>query len=362
MAFGSAYRLDQPGEQFLNIYSAPRACITSALRLYRARCQTQQPPPPPPRYQPPPSSQPLWNLLPPEIVRLILLSLDMITLDTIRLVNTTIQQQVDSSLFEYSLLRTHAVPTLKVLDLTQCTHHFSIQQLYHEFSHPQCRTCSDFGPYLYLPTLSRACFQCIMNHYRDQVTSFEHVLQIYRLRLADCHHLPVVYPFMNLRDNRPVPPVLLVDVAQAEALHLQHGGGGLPRLPWGGLSSAGPRSRQPSFPQQALPVVAFPYWDPRARVAESGVYCYGCTLFWENGRAQGWGDLHNWADYCAWIARRKASWTEGLAARSGSRICSSTSARVRMWSSGIGWENGRIGSIGRSGGSFVCRFRARARL
>ncbi|PYI25559.1 hypothetical protein BP00DRAFT_451996 [Aspergillus indologenus CBS 114.80] len=296
MASGLAYRLDRPSRNFLDIHSAPRKRFESAVRLYRARCQKPQRlhcQPPLPLHQ---HAQSKWSSLPLEIVRMIFLNLDMIALGTLRLVNTTIHHQVDAALFEYRLLRDHAAETLQALDLAQCTHYFSIEQLYHEFSHPRPRTCANFGPYLYLPTLSRVCFPCLMQHGRYRVASLEDVLQFYRLPLEDWCHLPVIYTAFDLLGKYPMSERMLVDVTQAEALHKQHGSPPPPRE--GSTVYYGS-----TFHCRRASTVAFPYWDPHVRVAEPGAYCLGCTVFWERSRLKRRVDPRTWEQYYAWAAK-----------------------------------------------------------
>ncbi|RAK75711.1 F-box protein [Aspergillus fijiensis CBS 313.89] len=237
----------------------------------------------------------MWNTLPLEIVRMIFLNLDMVALGNLRQVNTTIHQQVDAALFEYRLLRTHAAETLQALDLAQCTHYFSIQQLYHEFCHPRCRTCANFGPYLYLPSLSRVCFPCVLWHGRYRVASLEDVLQFYRLPLEDWCHLPVTYTAFDLLGKSPMSERMLIDITQAEALHKQRGRPPPPR------ESSTYRSYYGlTFHCRQASTVAFPYWDPHTRAAEPGAYCLGCTEFWERSRPKRRGAPKTWDEYYAW--------------------------------------------------------------
>ncbi|OJK01620.1 hypothetical protein ASPACDRAFT_41882 [Aspergillus aculeatus ATCC 16872] len=259
MASGLAYRLDRPSRNFLDIHSAPRKRFRSAVKLYRARCQKPQrrhcpPPPPPPLQQHP---QPMWNSLPLEIVGMIFLNLDMIALGTLRL--------------------------------------FSIQQLYHEFCHPRCRTCANFGPYLYLPTLSRVCFPCVLWHRRYRVASLENVLQFYRLPLEDWCHLPVIDTAFDLLGKYPMSERMLIDITQAEALHKQRGS----PPPTRGASTYQSYYHS-TFNSRLASTVAFPYWDPHTRAAESGTYCLGCTEFWERSRPKRRRDPQTWEQYYAW--------------------------------------------------------------
>ncbi|RAH41726.1 F-box protein [Aspergillus brunneoviolaceus CBS 621.78] len=230
MSSGLAYRLEEPGMNVLNLYSVPRAPFRRAVKRYRKeilehqQAQRQEQP----CYQPLASSslrkqkqqqESSWILLPLEIIRMILLDLDMLALSHLRSVNKTTKQIIDS-LPEYHLLQTHAADTLRLLDLTQCTHHFSLGQLYRELRHPRCHTCGDFGPFLYIPTCSRSCFACNRTHRQYCIAPIEAVFQWYGLSLDnDWHRLPVI---RTLDFNGwAYQEKMLVSMAQAKALALQ---------------------------------------------------------------------------------------------------------------------------------------------
>jgi hypothetical protein len=104
-------------------------------------------------------SKALITRLPLEILHLILLDLDLTSMGMLRRVDTTSWHLVES-LPAYRLLRKHAPNTLRLMDATGCSSHFPIHWIFTEFCHPWCRTCGEFGPYLYLPTVSRSCYKC----------------------------------------------------------------------------------------------------------------------------------------------------------------------------------------------------------
>ncbi|RAK81775.1 uncharacterized protein BO72DRAFT_524188 [Aspergillus fijiensis CBS 313.89] len=225
-------------------------------------------------------------LLPLEIIRMILLDLDMLSLSHLRSVNKTTKQIIDS-LPEYHLLHTHAADILRLLDLTQCTHHFSLGQLYQEPRHPRCRTCGDFGPFLYIPTCSCSCFACRRTHRQYCMAPIEAVFQRYGLSLDnDWHRLPVIrtLDFTGWAYQEK----MLVSMAQAKALALQLN---TPRAGRWRARRRRDRSRTPSpsryseywgSPWRLSATVAFPYYDPVSRSVETGVYCLGCLKYWEH--------------------------------------------------------------------------------
>ncbi|PYI16789.1 hypothetical protein BO99DRAFT_464678 [Aspergillus violaceofuscus CBS 115571] len=303
MSSGLAYRLKEPGWNVLNLSSVPRASFRRAVKRYRKealqheRSQRQEQP----CYQPRASSSlrkqqqqqqhSSWILLPLEIIRMIFLDLDMLTLSHLRSVNKTTKQIIDS-LPEYHLLHTHAADTLRLLDVTQCTHHFSVGQLYWELRHPQCRTCGDFGPFLFIPTCTRSCFACNRTHSQYRMAPIKVVFSWYGLSLDnDWHRLPLVHTLDCTRWTQHER--MLVSIAQAKALHLQLA------APQARRSHTGDR-RNSSNTWTPSPTryseywgsrwrlsatVAFPYYDPVARSVETGVYCLGCVKYWENTKS-----------------------------------------------------------------------------
>ncbi|PYH87002.1 hypothetical protein BO82DRAFT_349541 [Aspergillus uvarum CBS 121591] len=305
MASGLAYRFDRPGENLLHPHSSmSRARLNEIIRLYRTQYQERQPRRQPSCWHPPPS-RPLWPSLPLEIVHMIFLHLDMITLGTLRLVDSIIRRQVDS-LYEYRMLRAHAAETLKILDIAQCTHCFPAHQLYREFCHPRCRTCPDFGPYLYIPTLSRVCLQCVLRHDRYRVAALDVVFACFPYSRGDWWDLPVVC-CLDLLEGQYISE-MLIDVAQARLMYQQQ-----QQQQQSGSSREEPAAQewsyrlQDTYQRRLRSTVAFPCWDPHARIAEPGVYCYGCTKYWEISRGKSRRNPRNRQKHYAWNTRSPGS-------------------------------------------------------
>lgn len=164
MASGTAFRRKEPARDVLNLYPNESPQKTKP-KLYEAPPSSQLT-----RNNSPPST-PLLGDLPPELMRQVLLSLDLTSLGMLRRVNTAARRLIES-LPEYSLLRKHASYTLRVMDATKCTSYFQIRWLFRELCHPRCRTCSDFGPFLYLPTITRSCLKCSIKLHQPQTWCF----------------------------------------------------------------------------------------------------------------------------------------------------------------------------------------------
>ncbi|RAK79437.1 uncharacterized protein BO72DRAFT_44464 [Aspergillus fijiensis CBS 313.89] len=201
---------------------------------------------------------------------MIFFHLDMITLGNLRPVNTPMHRQVDS-LYEYRMLRTHAAETLMNLDIARCTHNFPLHQLYRAFCHPRCQTCPDFGPFLYIPTLSRVCLQCVLRHSRYRVATLHDVSVCYGLP-EDRWDLPVV-SCVDLLEGQ-YSSDRLIDVTQAGLLFRQHWRrrfGSSSREIGSALQEWTYWLRLDTCHARLRSTVAFPCWDPHARIAEPGV-------------------------------------------------------------------------------------------
>ncbi|RAH78047.1 hypothetical protein BO86DRAFT_198965 [Aspergillus japonicus CBS 114.51] len=231
---------------------------------------------------------------------MIFLRLDMTTLGTLRLLNSMIRRQVDS-LYEYRMLRAHAAETLESLDIAQCTHFFPVHQLYREFCHPRCRTCPDFGPFLYIPTHSRVCLQCVLRHDPYRVAALDVGFACYPFLRRGRWDLPIVC-FLDLLEGQYTSE-MLIDVTHAQLMYQQQQ---QQQPPQSGSSRKEPAAQewmyrlQDTYQRRLRSTVAFPCWDPHARVAEPGVYCYGCTKFWEISRGKSRRNPRNRQEHYAW--------------------------------------------------------------
>jgi hypothetical protein len=99
--------------------------------------------------------------LPSEIMREIMLNLDIQSLNTWRRVSSFFLYFVDN-LREYSLFKENAWHTLSVMHFCDLGSMFPIRRLFAEFCRPDCAGCGAFGPLLFLPSLSRCCRKCLI--------------------------------------------------------------------------------------------------------------------------------------------------------------------------------------------------------
>ncbi|GFF65347.1 hypothetical protein IFM47457_01006 [Aspergillus lentulus] len=199
------------------------------------------------------------------------------------------------------------------MDATRCSSHFPIQWIFTEFCHPWCRTCGEFGPYIYLPTVSRSCYKCNYLRPEYKVAPVTDVCLHFGLTQKDVKSLPII-------DTIFTPKRRLADVTQAKALGKQlHGSYKAMRQQyqtsrkefkenyrhrvqeWKRQKQQGPSARRP---RQSIPTVlgddgesgswrmqatvTFPYWDRRTQTLEPGTFCRACTYHWEDGNANDW--------------------------------------------------------------------------
>lgn len=100
--------------------------------------------------------------LPGELLDEILVSLDLQTLTTFRLVNNRAMSLVDS-LHQYVTVLKHCPDVIRAV-ISIHAESFSCQTLYDTLSTSRCHTCKSFGAYLYLITCRRVCYFCFTKH------------------------------------------------------------------------------------------------------------------------------------------------------------------------------------------------------
>ncbi|KAL4891154.1 hypothetical protein BDV59DRAFT_209282 [Aspergillus ambiguus] len=303
MASGTAYRCKNLHLDVLHFFPDPP--IKSKSKLYEA--------PPSKASKTHRRSKELITRLPLEIVHLILLSLDLTSIRMLRRVDTILKHSVES-LPAYYLLRKHALNTLRLMDATRCSSHFPIQWIFIEFCYPWCRTCGEFGPYLYLPTISRSCYKCNYLRPEYQIAPVTDICLHFGLTKKDIKKLPIIY-------NISPPKRRLTDVTQAKTLGKQlYGSYKAMRQKFQahrkeieenyqyrvqkwkkqnqqGISAQRPRRRSiptilgkdgESGSWRMEATVTFPYWNRCTQILEPGTFCRACTYHWEEGKANDW--------------------------------------------------------------------------
>ncbi|KAF7113698.1 hypothetical protein CNMCM5793_003054 [Aspergillus hiratsukae] len=304
MASGTAYRCKNLHLHVLHFLPNPIK-TKSAGKLYKA--------PPSKASKTHRRSKALITRLPLEILHLILLNLDLTSMGMLRRVDTTSRHLVES-LPAYCLLRKHAPNTLRLMDATRCSSHFPIQWIFTEFCHPWCRTCGEFGPYLYLPTVSRSCYKCNWLRPEYQLAPVADVCLHFGLTPKDVKSLPIICDIFSPKNR-------FADVTQAKALGKQlHGSYKAMRQEyhtrrkeleenyqhrvqkWERQKQQGNPARRPRRPSihtalgkdgesgswRMQATLTFPYWDRHTQTLEPGTFCRACTYHWQEGKANDW--------------------------------------------------------------------------
>ncbi|KAL2869658.1 uncharacterized protein BJX67DRAFT_391713 [Aspergillus lucknowensis] len=269
MASGTAYRWKHPGIYVLNLYDLNEyeERRKGPLKLYEAPASAADA-----------TVIPVLHQLPNELVQEILV------------------------IPPWFLLRKHATDTLRIMDATKCTSYFPIRWLFKEFCHPRCRTCTDFGLYLYLPTISRCCFNCTISRSEYRVAPTPDAMWHFGLSRKQLKSIPIIYPLPSNRKGKR-----MVDVWQAERLGIGiHGSlqkmkrlflarveeqrskeemrdrkwekeGCIGRAPARRLITMNLVDGVTPSNWRLKGTTSFPYWNRQTAKLEPGVYCRACT-------------------------------------------------------------------------------------
>ena len=101
--------------------------------------------------------------LPLEILREILVDVDLLSLYTVRRVNRSAMHVVDHLPQRRSII-THCAVALRGIFAIGISSLVTSRDLYRALRTPNCRDCNDFGGYIYLFTCRRVCFVCFTNN------------------------------------------------------------------------------------------------------------------------------------------------------------------------------------------------------
>lgn len=311
MASGIAHRRTKPAKYKLNVYPSrgsnwyslrdyDRVGRYNAFRKSRRKCHEATHPE-------------ILGTIALEIVHEILLELDLLSLERMRQLNSHFQILVES-LPAYRLLKQHASQTLQVIYLSGVASAISVKQLYVEFCQPSCRGCDSFGPFLFLPSVSRCCENCLQTKNDFQVFPLSRVYANFAITPAKARNwLPVVlcpegrygHPWSSYHFEGSID---LVSFAQVERLGIQTHGN-KQRLKEAVMEkqanytrrlasrrkktySHGSRPFGPGLPTtlqshweikirewKCCGATDLPFWDSKRRTIESGVYCSACGLY-----------------------------------------------------------------------------------
>lgn len=215
------------------------------------------------------------TLLPPELLSMVILHLDVRSVFRLRQVNS-LARSIVTDIQEYDLVVRHGLEGLRGLLRAGLAQDHLLRDLYHSLLVQSCASCGLFGCLLFLFTLERCCFTCLQSSERYHViaqSTFSSLANVSRTRLSRFPGLllrtvPGIYNMMEVPARRPkalVPVrkairVLLagdmISNATAQKLKLQQG--------------------QPAH--RFMSATAFPYYDFNSAIVEHGVSCKGCQI------------------------------------------------------------------------------------
>lgn len=195
----------------------------------------------------------------------------------------------------------------------------SIKQLFIEFRQSSCRGCHSFGPFVFLPTVSRCCDDCLQTKHEFQMMPLSSVTRNFDIPAHKVREsLPVVHcPRGNYGNpqvyNSTMSPVDLVSVVQMECLGIHIYGNkhelkeavkrkhkdseSLYRSRLNKRRDKAPRGwknkpQRPQLPESLTTKPRYfekwlrewkchgatdlPFWNPQKKTVESGVYCSAC--------------------------------------------------------------------------------------
>ncbi|RDK43699.1 hypothetical protein M752DRAFT_313559 [Aspergillus phoenicis ATCC 13157] len=303
MASGFAYRIDNPISEVFHFPNYEQPHLPDRREITLLSKGNREPNADPSRF--------LGHFLPFEIIQHILLYLNLASIGKMLLVDTVSKFQVES-VRPYLLLRDKAYETLHLMHRMRLSHYFTIEQLYTEFTHPRCRTCNDFGPYLHLATLTRCCYNCNYHNLMYRMASVKDLCFYFGLKETDLEDIPIVH-------NTWKSGARLVSVPQGNAIAIiLHGPKGSLKITrevhrtieglgaaFGEWDLSGPLYRGFGHQRSAsvwyengceqlqfMATAPFPFWNKDTKTLERGTYCWACYHDWSRAMSS---DEH--ADY-----------------------------------------------------------------
>lgn len=248
------------------------------------------------------------DVLPLEILNVILSKLDLQSLTDIRRINQRAMVLVNS-FPHYQAVVDHAPAALRGMLSIGAARSNTCQDLYEKSCTAKCDICGDFGGYLYLITCKRVCFMCLSENTSylpllkyDVIRKFglgsRELMKIpqirskpgcYTLSLKNCNNSLTLFDQHAARCAGITLHGTVSDMEnfvskaaeQRQSAFLQR------EVEYRLTGSAGKKPRLPrnhdisdaktSNPHRFMAVVSAPnYLDQRARIAVPGFYCIGC--------------------------------------------------------------------------------------
>ncbi|KAI6082224.1 hypothetical protein F4821DRAFT_218265 [Hypoxylon rubiginosum] len=213
--------------------------------------------------------------LPLELLRNILLQLDMSSLFKFRQTNLPSRQTVDF-LMEHRMVVSHGLNLFCALLRTRLGSRIPLLDFHRVLCTKTCAVCGEFGGFVYLLTWTRCCFKCLRYsaelrvEYLDPSQERLYLAKAKSVRPVTFKTLPGTY---SMNQSECESRFTIISARQATIP---------PRPPLPGCPLAFPRP-DPSIMLNFMASCALPYYDKRTGNIERGVSCAGCQLALEKG-------------------------------------------------------------------------------
>ncbi|KAI8631318.1 hypothetical protein F5Y19DRAFT_26697 [Xylariaceae sp. FL1651] len=210
------------------------------------------------------------DVLPPEIVTAILLTLDLPTLVAFRRVNRRAMSLVDS-LHQYRMLLKHCPNVLRAIVSIRAKH-FSCMTLYKVLASTKCDTCHRSGSYLYLITCKRVCYSCFTSHAKYLPMSKPLATKYTGLSRKKLKHIPYILSLPGRYTARGK-----ISNRRTKLFDRQHVLDATPDAP---IQSYDGRIQEQDIttrePRRYMSIISAPYFNSSGHLAEWGFHCDNC--------------------------------------------------------------------------------------
>jgi hypothetical protein len=235
----------------------------------------------------------ILECLPTELLRIVCLELDIRSYFNFRQTNRR-AREIASSLYEYHNLVKHGLESLRAVLRTGIHPYVTISDLYRALCTRRCDVCcGEFGGFLFLPSVTRCCFNCIeaSNHLRViSVAALAKRAGIPRRKLHSLSPILRTLPGTYSMEQRSRK-------SRSTLVSHQRAFGALCRL---GLSTEAAASVLSDIGEthigRFMASTPLPLFDPITTEIEHGICCKGCQIAVEEEVDDGSMDLYRRRD------------------------------------------------------------------
>ncbi|KAI1129968.1 hypothetical protein F5Y10DRAFT_290402 [Nemania abortiva] len=217
----------------------------------------------------------ILDRLPMELMWLTLHEFDILSLFRFRQVNRQ-ARIISAGLREYNLVSRYGLEGLRGLLRARLASHFTIRDLYKPLITDKCSTCGEFGGHLFLPTVERCCFHCLLNlpFYRVfALSTFAKLVKMSPGRLdrllgQKLRTVPGIYNMLEAPSRRPKHLIAMDKAIETLVAIKAIGQDAICRLII---------SREQGN-KRFMAATAYPYYNLKDAKLERGVSCKGCQI------------------------------------------------------------------------------------